>query len=237
MIEAPFRDDQLGAERLEDRAAALAARFTIDPRARASRVLPRFDDNARVLRAAYQTLAGDVRAGRFLTSASEWLLDNFHLISAQIVDARRNLPNLYYRQLPRLASREHAGRARIYAMAVELVRHGDSRFDRPRLETFLNEYQRISPLTLGELWAWPSMLTLVLVENLRRLADEILRSRQARAIADEYLRAGRERRAGPLARRAGAGGDCPVAPPDAGVRPACRVAPARRGRRSRGARA
>ena len=38
MIEAPFRDDQLGAERLEDRAAALAARFTIDPRARASRV-------------------------------------------------------------------------------------------------------------------------------------------------------------------------------------------------------
>ena len=184
-IHAPFRDDVLGAERLEDRAIALAARFTIDPRARAGRVLPRFDDNTRVLKAAYQTLADDVRAGRFVTAASEWLLDNFHLISSQIADARRNLPHVYYRQLPRLASREHAGRARVYAMAVELVRYSDSRLDRPQLEAFLNHYQRISPLTLGELWAWPSMLTLVLVENLRRLADEILRSRQARDIADD----------------------------------------------------
>ena len=65
-------------------------------------------------------------------------------------------------------------------MAIELVRHSDSRFDRPQLEAFLNSYQRVAPLTIGELWAWPSMLTLALVENLRRLADEILRARQAR---------------------------------------------------------
>ena len=31
------------------------------------------------------------------------------------------------------------------------------------------------------------MLTLALVENLRRLADEILRSRRARTVADDYL--------------------------------------------------
>ena len=59
-------------------------------------------------------------------------------------------------------------------MAIELVRHSDSRIDRQQLEAFLNSYQRVAPLTIGELWAWPSMLTLALVENLRRLADEML---------------------------------------------------------------
>ena len=79
--EAPFRDELLGAQRLDDRALALAARFTINPRARAKNILPRFEDNARVLRNAYRTLASDVRAGRFLTSGAEWLLDNFHLVA------------------------------------------------------------------------------------------------------------------------------------------------------------
>jgi cyclic beta-1,2-glucan synthetase len=185
--ERPFRDEFLGAQRLDDRALALAARFTINPRARARSILPRFEDNARVLRDAYQALAADVRAGRFITSASEWLLDNFHLVSSRMDDVHRNLPHAYYRELPPLASREYLGRARIYAMAIELVRHSDSRIDRPQLESFVNSYQRVAPLTMGELWAWPSMLTLALVENLRRLAEEILVSRQARMTADDLL--------------------------------------------------
>ena len=59
-------------------------------------------------------------------------------------------------------------------MAVELIRHSDSRLDRQQLTQFLNSYQRVAPLTIGELWAWPSMLKLALIENLRRLADELL---------------------------------------------------------------
>jgi cyclic beta-1,2-glucan glucanotransferase len=194
-IDEPLRDDQLGAERLEERALALAARFIVDPRARGRSMLPRFEANARSLADAHRILAGDVRAGRYITSASEWLLDNFHLITSQIADARRNLPRTFDRQLPRLASREHHGRARVYAMAIELVRHGDSRMDRTQLDAFLHHYQRIAPLTIGELWAWPSMLTLTLVENLRRLSDEILRSRRARLIADDFLERAETRRA------------------------------------------
>src|SRR5579871_6569182 len=94
-----FRDELLGAQRLDDRALALAARFTIAPRARAKSILPRFEENARVLRGAYQTLAGDVRLGRFVTAASEWLLDNFHVVTSQLAQVRRNLPATYYRQL------------------------------------------------------------------------------------------------------------------------------------------
>ena len=72
-------------------------------------------------------------------------------------------------------------------MAVELVRHSDSRIDRQQLAVFLNSYQRVAPLTIGELWAWPSMLKLALIENLRRLADETLEARRARLAADAYV--------------------------------------------------
>ena len=122
-----------------------------------------------------------------MTSAAEWLLDNFHLITSEIRDIHRNLPGNYYRQLPTLASREYAGQTRIYAMAVELLRHSDSRIDRQQLLVFINSYQRVAPLTLGELWAWPSMLKLALIENLRRLAAETLESRSARRAADAYV--------------------------------------------------
>src|SRR4030095_8412096 len=50
-----------------------------------------------------------------------------------------------------------------------------------------NSYQTVAPLTIGELWAWPSTLKLALVENLRRLAEEMLVSRGARRAADAYV--------------------------------------------------
>ena len=187
--EKPLRDELLSIERLEDRALALAASLTIDPdpRRRAKDTFPRFNDNVRLLRAAYRTLAEDVRTGQFVVPAADWLLDNFHLIASEISDIHRNLPRAYSRTLPALAGREHAGHARVYAVAVELIRHGDSRLDRQQLIQFLNSYQQVVPLTIGELWAWPSMLKLALVENLRRLAEELLFARTARGAADRYV--------------------------------------------------
>jgi cyclic beta-1,2-glucan synthetase len=186
--EKPLRDELLGVERLDERARSLAARFTVDPSRRAARSLfPRFDDNVRVLRDAYRTLAGDVHRGEFVTPAAEWLLDNYPLVASEIRDVRRNLPRGYYRELPKLAAREQAGSARVYALAVELIRHSDSRLDRAQLVRWLDAFQTVAPLTIGELWAWPSMLKLALVENLRRLADETLGARAARRSADGYV--------------------------------------------------
>ena len=185
----PLRDELLSIERLEERAKALAARLTVDPtpRRNARDLFPRFDDNARVLREAYLSMAEDVHRGEFVTAAAEWLLDNYHLVASEIRDVRQNLPRDYYRELPKLATRELAGDARVYAMAVELIRHSDSRLDRQQLLRFLNSYQTVAPLTIGELWAWPSMLKLALIENLRRLADEVIDAREARRAADRYV--------------------------------------------------
>ncbi len=43
------------------------------------------------------------------------------------------------------------------------------------LRRFVRAYQRVQPLTIGELWAVAITLRIVLVENLRRAAERIVR--------------------------------------------------------------
>ncbi len=187
--EKPLRDELLSIERLEERARALAARFTLDPKPRraARNVLPRFEENARILRKAYITMADDVHRGGSVSPAAEWLLDNYHLVSSEVLSVRRNLPPGYYRELPKLALQALKGHARVYALAEEIIRHSDSRLERPQLVRFMDSFQAVAPLTIGELWAWPSMLKLALIENLRRLADETIEARSAVRAADAYV--------------------------------------------------
>jgi len=186
---SPIRAELLSVEHLEERARVLAASYTVarNPRRRPRRFLPRLEENAKVLRHAYRELASDVRKGEPVAPAAEWLLDNFHLVEAEAAEARRNLPPRYYLELPKLASRELAGTARVHALALEFIRHSDARFDLKRLTHFIGAFQSVAPLTLGELWAWPSMLKICLIENIRRLADEIMKSRQGEAEADAYF--------------------------------------------------
>ncbi|HQT96038.1 MAG TPA: hypothetical protein PK435_15515, partial [Thermoanaerobaculaceae bacterium] len=150
-------------------------------------MLHRLDANIRVLNAAYRSLADDVHRGVAIPPAAEWLLDNFHLIESEARAVRHDLPVPYYRKLPKLAAREFEGKARIHAIALELIRHGDGRLDAERLTRFIRAFQTVAPLTIGELWAWPSMLKLALIENLRLLADGILAGRAARLEADAVL--------------------------------------------------
>ena len=171
--EVPLRGELLGLESLEERAKTLAGVFTLarDSRAGGHDIRTRLDANLRVLREAYRILADDVRRGDAVDPAAEWLLDNFHLVESEARAVRHDLPSRYYQKLPKLAARELSGKARIHAMALELIRHGDGRLDAERLTRFVLAYQTVAPLTIGELWAWPSMLKLALLENLRILAD------------------------------------------------------------------
>ena len=113
-LDKPLRDELSSIEQLEERARALGARLTIDPapsRA-ANRSYPRLEENARLLDAAYRTLADDVRRGDFITPASEWILDT-DLVATEIRGVRQNLPRDYYRELPKLAARARRHRPRL----------------------------------------------------------------------------------------------------------------------------
>ena len=72
------------------------------------------------------------------------------------------------------------GYPRVYALALTLAAHCDSELDEARIARFVRAFQQIVPLTIGELWALPTMLRLVLIENLRRLAERMIWGREER---------------------------------------------------------
>jgi cyclic beta-1,2-glucan synthetase len=144
---------------------------------------PRVRDNSRVLLECYRTLAEEILGERTVTPAAEWLVDNFHLVEEQLREIREDLPAGYYRELPKLVDGPLRGYPRVYAIAYQFVAHTDSLFDAEALRRFVRSYQSVQPLTIGELWALVISLRAVLVENLRRLAERMVRAREARAQA------------------------------------------------------
>ena len=206
--EESIRAELFSVERLEQHAESLAAAQPVTARSITWRSLAdRLKENESVLLRAYRAIAGALGEGRAITPAAEWLLDNYHLVEEQIREIRDDLPPGYYRQLPKLAEGPLAGYPRVFGVAWAFVAHSDSRFDPEMLRRFVRAYQRVQPLTIGELWAVAITLRIVLVENLRRAAMRILAGRVARqeadALADRLLgvdgRLFRDREKTPLA--------------------------------------
>ncbi len=185
--ERPIRFELFSTERLVEHAVSLAQAQKISPHKTGQKLTPRVNENSRVLLDAYKAVAKAVKEQHAITPAAEWLLDNFHIIEEQVSDLQVDLPESYYRELPKLAEGTLAGYPRVYGIAWALVAHTDSRFDPELLNLFVRSYQNVEPLTLGELWAIPSTLRVMLVENLRRLAVRIMRSQAGRKLADEYV--------------------------------------------------
>ena len=178
-----MRSELFSIEQLKRHSVTLAGQHRIDPRPGSDRLLPRLADNARVLLAAYDVVTAAATPGQRIVPAEAWLLDNFYLIEQQIGLARRHLPRGYSRQLPRLADGLSAGFPRIYDLALELISHMDGRVDSDNATQFIAAYQTVEPLKLGELWAFPIMLQLALLENLRRVGVRIAQRREERDAA------------------------------------------------------
>ncbi|HEX7588771.1 MAG TPA: hypothetical protein VF478_10685, partial [Anaerolineae bacterium] len=110
------------------------------------------------------------RGTEFLSDAAEWMPDNFYLVQQTLRQIREDMPSGFYRQLPKLAAGPLAGYPCVYALAHKIVLMSNARLEMGRVERFVHLYHAIAPLTMGELWALPVMLRLVLVEF---LADAI----------------------------------------------------------------
>ncbi len=183
--EDPIRAELFGIERLEQHAESLAAAQRVTPSPRQGRSLTRrLRENARVLLAAYRAIGVAIREERAITPAAEWLVDNFHLVEEQIREIHDDLPRGFYRRLPKLAEGPLAGYPRVFGLAWAFVAHTDSHFEPGALFRFVRAYQRVQPLTIGELWAVAITMRILLVENLRRSAERIVSSRAGREAGD-----------------------------------------------------
>ena len=172
----PIRGELLGAERLAEHARSVARkqRVRVSGKGRRVPLLARLEATYDLLLDARETLTDAADEGIDVSPAGEWLLDNFYTVEEHIREIRATLPKGYYRELPELASGPLARFPRVYAIAIELIAHTEGHLDLANTDLFIREFQRVTPLRIGELWAIPAMLRLGLIENIRRMTRRTL---------------------------------------------------------------
>ena len=192
----PIKGEVFGATRLASHARKLARRHVVAPTPRRRWIRPRapgpllsrLDATEAALDAAHATLVAASAAGADVGPAGAWLLDNFFVVIEQLPEIRAMLPAGYYQELPKLTGDgPRTGYPRIYDIVLELIAHTDGRLDEAGVSLMLSEYQRVTTLTLGELWAIPAMLRMGYLDNVRRMALRAARDVADRASADEWV--------------------------------------------------
>jgi cyclic beta-1,2-glucan synthetase len=196
--EEPLRTEIRGLRRLEETAEELAQRHLLlfDEKGDDS-LFRRFEENVELITKTYRNLSRLAQKGKTLAPSEEWLVDNYYLVAEQIREIREDLPREFYDELPKLENAESYAVPRVYILAAELVANTDSLLDSESLKAFIRAYQKTgTPLTIGEIWALPIALRLVLIDNLRRISvlSEHTREERDRAneLADRILQSDHE---------------------------------------------
>ncbi|HEY4191506.1 MAG TPA: protein ndvB, partial [Mesorhizobium sp.] len=184
--EEPIRSQFLDEERLRALGESLASGDVGD----LTELTPfafqaRIRDNAKKILEVYRATNAAQGRGEAVTPAAQWLLDNNYLVEETIFQVKRDLPGRFYRQLPTLKLSDGTSIPRALAIAWAYVAHSDSSVSANMFKAIVEGFQSIEPMKIGEIWALPSLLRFVLVENLRRLAVRVNRSRDMRQIAND----------------------------------------------------
>ncbi|MBA3446438.1 MAG: protein ndvB, partial [Pseudaminobacter sp.] len=142
-------------------------------------------ENAEKILEVYRSTNAAQARGEPITPAAQWLLDNNYLVEDTIFQIKRDLPKRFYRQLPTSELAEGKTAPRALALIWVYVAHSDSTVSARMLKALVEGYQNVEPFRIGELWALPSLLRFVLIENLRRIAIRVNRTREMRQVAND----------------------------------------------------
>ncbi|TVP56524.1 MAG: hypothetical protein EA351_07755, partial [Gemmatimonadales bacterium] len=98
----------------------------------------------------------------------DWLLENDFIVAEALQTLDGAITSEFLRRLPGLKERpdESTGDPRIEIIARDLVQRDRGRLDTDEVSLFIEGYQEVHPLRLAELWALPSFLKLILLEEL-----------------------------------------------------------------------
>lgn len=186
--EEPLRAELFNADQLKRFGKTLAETHRLSKEPAKEYLLKRLESNESILHNVRQLLTDSVKSNHIITPAGEWLLDNFYLLEEHIRNAKIHFPKGYSEDLPQLAGDSLEGSTRIYDITLQKIAHSDGRIDIDRLGDFIEAYQSVTYLKLGELWAIPIMLRLGLIENIRRVSARVAIDRVDRNLADHWAK-------------------------------------------------
>jgi cyclic beta-1,2-glucan synthetase len=141
-------------------------------------VKPILEDSKKVLIDAYRILSGLAKKNQDLSPAAEWLIDNFYIVQEQVVQVGVDFPREFQRNLPPLSGGEHEGLPRVYELVMNFLTHTDNLVDEDVLINYVQHYQQFETLKLGEIWAIPIMIRLILIQKLSEKASRILQRKR-----------------------------------------------------------
>lgn len=170
-----YQPEPLTIEQLRQAASSLASTLqqTAILRSSHNQLLKQIKKSDRRLQFLRQDIADAEYIEQTIPMSAEWLLDNMYVIEGSIEDVTHNLPKKYYNELPKIIEGPLAGFPRIYAIAIELVKSTAGRLNKENITEFLQSFQKVQTLTIGELWAFPLMLRFRLIEWIDSLAIHI----------------------------------------------------------------
>ncbi len=176
---------KLSPTQIQEHAQRHAGEQLVDPRPQRSiELLKRLRQSRKWIRQVCADLSAASHLEQKTTPAADWILDNEYILEGNSRDVLINLPRSFYQRLPILASVPYRGLPCIYGLAKDLVFHTDLRLDRENVLAFIEAYQSVRALTIGELWAVPQMLRIALIENIQSLAVTALADLRERQLAD-----------------------------------------------------
>lgn len=182
----PLRAELYNTTQMEHHGRSLAKAHKVISGNAKDFLIKRLADNEKILLEVRNLIAEAIKEKSLITPGGEWLLDNFYLIEEQIRTGKRHFPKGYSKGLPWLINGPSAGLPRVYDIALQIISHSDGRIDTENLAGFIQAYQEVTKLDIGELWAIPIMLRLALIENLRRVSTHIALDRINQNLADYW---------------------------------------------------
>jgi cyclic beta-1,2-glucan synthetase len=100
-----------------------------------------------------------------VSRAGEWMLDNFYVVKQTLRQIEEDLPASFSTNYQNWAG-QRSKDTRIFALAREWIGYSQSQLDLTQAAAFVLDYQQVTPLTIGELWALPIMLRIGILERL-----------------------------------------------------------------------
>jgi cellobiose phosphorylase len=169
-VEIPSEPLTLEQQKQEAALLAVSLQETDRNSEHSHQLMKRFKRSSQTLQILRDDISDAEHIEQTIPSSAEWLLDNMYVLEGCIEDVKHNLPNKYYKELPKIKKGPLKGYPRIYSLAIDIIKNCAGKLNREIIIDFLDSYQKVNPLTIGELWAFPLMLRLRLIEWVEFLA-------------------------------------------------------------------
>ncbi len=161
-------------ELLAEEARQLSVAANISRSTRPLKLLqPLMAQSRDILNDTYRQLAKAAQKDKEITPAGEWIIDNYYIMQEQFQTIGEDLPFEYYIKLPRIRDGVYKGFPRVYQIINELSNFTDNILDVQNIDHFVKSYQEAELLSLGELWAIPIMIRMVMIRKLEERAVQI----------------------------------------------------------------